>query len=220
MKLRSVIFDLDGTLIDSAPSILASMQAAFDEVGIRPSRPLSHDLIGPPLSQTLASIVDKAQKQRLPELIEHFKNHYDEAGYRNTSAYTGVQDMLQQLHAKNLNLYIATNKRILPTRKIVNHLEWTKYFSGIYALDYITPALKNKTALLKHLQHEIPDETSNWLYVGDRLEDAAAAQQNGVLFTLATWGYGGSNCELALLSSVQTPSDLLKQITARCQPAL
>ncbi|MFN7883190.1 MAG: hypothetical protein ACK5PF_09285, partial [bacterium] len=70
------------------------------------------------------------------------------------------------------------------------------------------------------LRHEIPDETSGWLYVGDRLEDAAAAQQNGLRFTLANWGYGGTHAELAMLSSARTPSDLLEQITAQCQSAL
>ena len=51
MKMRDIVFDLDGTLIDSAPSILASMQAAFEQAGIAPSGPLTPALIGPPLEQ-------------------------------------------------------------------------------------------------------------------------------------------------------------------------
>ena len=54
MTVRDIVFDLDGTLIDSAPSILASMQAAFDEAGIAPATPLTPALIGPPLARLAA----------------------------------------------------------------------------------------------------------------------------------------------------------------------
>lgn len=103
MKLRSVIFDLGGTLIDSAPSIMASMQSAFDEAGIRPNRPLGPDLIGPPLTQTLTGLIGEDQVYLLPKLVQNFKQHYDESGYRQAAVYVGVTAILQELLRRDGN---------------------------------------------------------------------------------------------------------------------
>jgi phosphoglycolate phosphatase len=125
MATRDIVFDLDGTLIDSAPSILASMQAAFDGVGLVPCAALTPALIGPPLVQTLRALLPEgAGEQALPALVEGFKRHYDAIGYQQTTVYPGVQDMLQALVHMPLRLHIATNKRIAPTRRIVEHLGW------------------------------------------------------------------------------------------------
>ena len=210
MKLRSVIFDLDGTLIDSAPSILASMQAAFDEAGIRPTRPLSDDLIGPPLAQTLTSVLGDDHADRLSELIERFKRHYDEAGYRSTRVYDGVHAMLQRLHQQNLHLYIATNKRILPTRRIVQHLGWEPLFRGLFALDYYTPPLPAKSAMLQRLRDELRQDASDLVYVGDRAEDAEAARISGIPFLWAAWGYGGDLGSLSPETTLTAPDQLLR----------
>ena len=74
MRIKTVIFDLDGTLIDSARSILNSIKAAFDEVGIEPMKPLTHDLIGPPLKDLFITLLNEARYEKLPTLIEAFKH--------------------------------------------------------------------------------------------------------------------------------------------------
>lgn len=166
MNVHSFIFDLDGTLIDSAPSILASMKVAFDEAGIQPARPLTHELIGPPLAQTLTSLLTEATFGALPGLIEGFKRHYDESGYRETRFYEGVPAMLSELRRMQLRLYVATNKRILPTRKIVEHFGWTSLFEELYALDYFVPAVPNKTAMLQRLHQTLPENGGGAIYKG------------------------------------------------------
>jgi phosphoglycolate phosphatase len=190
MKVTHVIFDLDGTLIDSAFSILASIQAAFNAAGLHPTKELEPKLIGPPLAETLTNLLGEQDAYRLPEVIEYFKRHYDESGYRTSQVYKGVPSMLDTLNRQGLYLLVATNKRILPTRKIIAHLDWAKLFEGVYALDYFNPPLMKKSEMLGRLLVELALDANDLIYVGDRLEDAQAAQDSGIPFILATWGYG------------------------------
>lgn len=219
MNLRDIVFDLDGTLIDSAPSILSSMQAAFDQAGIVPRLPLTGALIGPPLAQTLRALLPRGTSgQALPVLAENFKRHYDGAGYRQSRVYPGVPEMLQALRHLPLRLHIATNKRILPALRIIEHLRWDNFFCGVHALDSYAPALQDKTALLQRLRHEMGTAPAPPLYVGDRAEDAKAAQASGMPFLWASWGYGGAIC-LSPCRSLSRPMDMLQALQGPAQTA-
>ena len=190
MRITHVIFDLDGTLIDSAPSILASIQAAFKEVGLRTTKELEPGLIGPPLAETITNLLPNQCAHRLSEVIECFKSHYDESGYRKSHVYEGVPEMMDTLSQQGVRLIVATNKRIRPTLKIMDHLEWSHRFDGVFALDYFDPPLKKKSEMLGRLLVKLGLDANDLIYVGDRLEDAIAAQENGIPFILVTWGYG------------------------------
>jgi len=206
---RGIIFDLDGTLIDSAPSILASIEAAFDSIGIRPAQALTQALIGPPLVETLTSVLRAQDANYLPDLIELFKHHYDETGYLNTRVYAGVPQMLEALSRQGVCLWIATNKRIAPTRRIINHLGWLNLFQGVYALDYWTPSLTNKAAMLVGLRKDIQTIARTVIYVGDRAEDAEAAKSCEMPFLWAAWGYGPEQKAMRGIDQVTKPSDLV-----------
>ena len=210
MKRLDLVFDLDGTLIDSAPSILASMQAAFDGAGIIPSAPLTSALIGPPLAHTVLSLLPPAQAQALPDLVQGFKRHYDTAGYQQSCVYPGVQEMLRAFSQMPLRLHIATNKRIAPTRRIVEHLGWGDFFTSIHALDACTPALPHKTAMLQRLRKALGGTPP--LYVGDRAEDAEAAQASGMPFLWASWGYGGPEAPVPPARVLHAPLQLVDSV--------
>jgi len=207
-SIKRVIFDLDGTLIDSASSILFSMQFAFEKVGLVPVRPLLSDLIGPPLTETIRSLLNVDSLGFLPEIVNIYKCHYDEVGYKESRPYEGVPSMLNELRDKGFSLYIATNKRIIPTRKIIGYLGWNSVFDELYSLDYFEPPLQNKTTLLKRVHEEVlgfPEET---IYLGDRTSDAEAAITNGVCFLGASWGYGGSFYGDGFSVNVKSPGDV------------
>jgi phosphoglycolate phosphatase len=212
MTQRSVIFDLDGTLIDSAPSILRSIEATFCEAGIEPLVPLSVEMIGPPLEKVLTSLLGPERIERLPQLIECFKTHYDEVGFLETKIFDGVQQMLEQLNYSALKLYVATNKRLVPTRLIIQHLGWDSFFEKLFTLDsYCRPA-NGKADMLKRLSLDLREPTESMVYVGDRLEDAEAARSSQLPFVLVSWGYEKIIPPAFPNKIVNSPDELLQQV--------
>jgi phosphoglycolate phosphatase len=185
-----ILFDLDGTLIDSAPAILASYREAFARCDVAPARTIDESIVGPPLIETLQLITGSHDKALIERLADGFKASYDSEGYKQTAAYAGVGTMLEALKSAGLQLSIATNKRILPTRLILAHLGWLGYFEHIYALDLFEPRLPDKAAMIARLlaDHELPEGRS--IYIGDRSEDGESADANQLPFIAATWGYG------------------------------
>lgn len=184
-----LIFDLDGTLIDSAPGILKSLAEAFAVCGYVPRRALNADVIGPPLMETIADLSGTNESASHLALANAFKAIYDREGYRASTAFFGVNDMLANLYANNIKLYIATNKRISPARMIIDYFGWTFYFSGIYALDSFEPPLKSKADVLAAILKKYAINRQNVLYIGDRQEDEDAASFNHIAFAQAMWGY-------------------------------
>lgn len=185
-----VLFDLDGTLIDSAPAILASYREAFAAAGRTPVMPIDAGIVGPPLLETLEMLTGSTEPALIAELAAHFKASYDTTGYRQTAAYDGVGDMLARLAAGDCRLAIATNKRLHPTRLILQHLGWAGHFDAVYALDMFEPRLPDKATMIARLMADrgIPRDVA--VYVGDRSEDGESADANHLPFLAATWGYG------------------------------
>ena len=187
---QHVLFDLDGTLIDSAPAILTSFRAAFVQCGIAPVRSIDESVIGPPLIETLQLLAGTLDPVRINLLAEAFKASYDSTGYQATAAYAGVGELLAELAGAGLTLSIATNKRIHPTRLILEHLGWQHYFAHVYALDLFTPRLPDKAAMLTRLLADQNIARGQAIYIGDRSEDGESADANGLPFIAVTWGYG------------------------------
>lgn len=189
-RYQHILFDLDGTLIDSAPAILASYREAFSRCDVTPARAIDESIVGPPLVETLQLLTGSHEPALIERLADGFKASYDSEGYKQTAAYAGVGEMLAQLRDAGLQLSIATNKRIHPTRLILAHLGWLGHFEHLYALDLFEPRLPDKAAMIARLlaDKEIPKHAS--IYIGDRSEDGESADANGLPFIAATWGYG------------------------------
>jgi len=186
---KQIIFDLDGTLIDSAPSILDSFKQAFSSLNIQPRVAITSDVVGPPLMPTLTKLAGQDDPILLQRLAEAFKAHYDTSGYKEATVFDGVQDMLETLQQAGVTLYIATNKRDYPTQKIMQHLNWARFFKGVFALDSYTPALASKPKMVARILTDFQINPSEAIYIGDRYEDGLAADENQIEFAMVTWGY-------------------------------
>ncbi|MEI6826594.1 MAG: HAD family hydrolase [Desulfuromonadales bacterium] len=189
-QYQAVIFDLDGTLIDSSPSILKCFGQVLNEARLQPLVPLTDSLVGPPLRQTLVKLVGSADNVLLDRLVDSFKACYDTVGYKATDVYAGVDAMLAHLSEVGIPLAIATNKRRIPTLKIIEYLGWVKYFQMVGTLDTPDRPHANKAALIRFILNEMWVSSDRALYVGDKGEDGEAAEANGMAFCAAGWGYG------------------------------
>ena len=213
---RTVIFDLDGTLVDSAPGIITAFREVLAAHQIEPRVPLDNCLIGPPLAETMARLTGETNTAKLVALAEAFKSAYDGTGVSATPAYPGIDKLLAELQQRQMTLHVATNKRIAPTLAILERLGWTKYFSSVYALDLYQPRLADKAVLLTHLLAEQELTPAACIYIGDKHEDGAAADQNGIAFVAATWGYGdfASTACAAHWQSARSPKHLQELLIA------
>ncbi len=188
---RAIIFDLDGTLIDSQESILNTLSTALKIHGVDPVIPLSTDLIGPPLADILHKVSGITNKEVLKKLALTFVDHYDSGGYQDCVAFDGISDLLGALKASGINLYVATNKRISPTLKILEFFQWTGYFDAVYAIDSpFKGQNRNKVDTIASLIANLSIYKERSIYVGDRMEDIEAAELNGLAGILVGWGYG------------------------------
>ncbi|NBU59974.1 MAG: HAD family hydrolase [Betaproteobacteria bacterium] len=174
----------------ATPFILAGFAAVLQQHGITPLVPLDSRLIGPPLLPTLARISGVSAPDVLDTLAATFKAWYDTEGYTHTVVYPGIDAALHAL-ADRAALYIVTNKRIHPTRQILDHLGWAPLFTGVYAQDAFAPPLPSKAAVIGQVLSIHGIDPTSALYIGDRAEDGEAATANGLRFAWATWGYGG-----------------------------
>lgn len=185
----TIIFDFDGTLIDSAPGILATYSAVLTAAGIKPALPLDASLIGPPLLPTMSKLVGALEPDKLTALVEDFKLQYTDIGVANTLAYPAAEDTLKQLLANGKTLYLATNKRAQPTLALLEKFGWTHYFQRVYCIDSHEPVFSDKAAMLRQLLLENGLSAGRCLYVGDTCGDYQSANACGIKFAAAQWGY-------------------------------
>jgi phosphoglycolate phosphatase len=188
---QHVLFDLDGTLIDSAPSILETLAAILHAKGIEPCSSLDSRIIGPPLREVLQQLLGDDDSLLIQELSEDFIKRYDTHSYKRSVPYDGVEAMLGDLKSMNCKLYVVTNKRIAPTRRIIEHLGWSCHFQDrLYSADAFEPRLANKAHTIDRVlrEHKIPKQEA--IYIGDRSEDQEAAEACTLDFMPVNWGYG------------------------------
>ena len=159
-----------------------------------------------------------------PKSIEHltsiFRDHYDHQAYQTTTEYDGITKALKTISKYDLSLYIATNKPIIPTNKLIKLFSWEHLFTSVYSLNSFNPPKPTKSELLKAvcIDNGIPPIKA--LYVGDRQEDRQAAYATGMRFEMVQWGYDPQNVIADDTTIISTPERLAQIIDhhLRCLP--
>lgn len=216
-----LIFDLDGTLIDSAPSILAGFETILRESDIAPILPIDARLIGPPLLETLAVLTGSSNESLLKSLADAFKGYYDNAGVFQTLAFEGIPAVLAALGTAGIRMHIATNKRWQPTQAILKHLGWDGVFHSVYTQDK-AGGHKGKQAMLAQLLVAERIDSAGAVYIGDTPEDGVAANANGLPFIAVDWGYGNfyNRPDVVPRMHVASGAELLKALLAGAPPLM
>jgi phosphoglycolate phosphatase len=180
-----VIFDLDGTLVDSLPGIAFSVDAALRTCGMPPSRRDLAPLIGPPIRNILAAVSGVTDPATLDRLETSFRQSYDSEGWRRTLCLPGVPNMLWNLMTAGIALWVATNKPALPTARILRELNLTGFFREVACRDSRRPPFASKAELLVELLTRRGMQPSECLMVGDTAEDWYAAEAAGIECVIA-----------------------------------
>ena len=179
-EYADVIFDLDGTLIDSRESILLSLHKAFEEYGVY-GVDYSKFVMGPPIKESIFLMLSDAAEGVVEDLVFLFKKHYDSYGYKECVLFYGIEMLLTDLKINNKKLHVVTNKRSVVTKKIMKLCPVFKSFDSVYCLD---THWNNKTELMAAMLEEENIEIDSSVYIGDTNDDMIAAHSNNLDFIL------------------------------------
>jgi len=113
---------------------------------------------------------------------------HDENAIQHTQPYPDVIQVLKQLHDKNIPMAVATNKRLAPTQKLLDHFSWNDYFSFIECSDSQNE-LRNKDAMIQDIINQNESFHGSY-FIGDTVNDGLSANLNQLPFIKACYGYG------------------------------
>ena len=196
MPPRVVLFDLDGTLTESAPGIVNSIAHALNKVGAPPLTPdVLLRFIGPPLVGSLRKIA-KLDDAQVDAALIAYRDYFAERGMFETSVYDGITALLQALLDDGRRLAVTTAKPLIAAAPIVEHFNLSRFFEAVCgpATDGIHEA---KAAVIADALAQLDVVPSrDVVLVGDRAHDVEVAREVGVSCIGALWGYGARD-ELA-----------------------
>lgn len=183
-----VVFDLDGTLIDSRQSILDCWTDALHTTGLRGEVPLDERLIGPSARDVAQGLAGLGDLEGATSLYQSFVKAYDDWGWKRCLPFEGIDRQLHRLSGAGVALHMVTNKRTLPTQRILSSLGWLPLFASVYCPDQFGEPLRSKTSLIENLMMQWDINPKRAIYVGDTPQDRSAALQHGLRFLAAWWG--------------------------------
>ncbi len=193
-NVQNILFDMDGTLMDSAPSIVGSLVYMLEQmhVAVPPVLNLTK-YVGPPLVENIKDLVGP---DCLDEGLYHYRHRYNtqKMCVLENKVYDGIKEILEDLCAAGKTLFVATSKHIDPTLLIVEHFKLKPYFKGVHG-SRDGGHLADKGELLAMILHDEKLDPSSTIMIGDRLFDVVGAKKNGLPCIGAGWGYG---CEAEL----------------------
>lgn len=210
---HTIFFDLDGTLTDSAPGIIHSVQYALKKYGIEAEENDLRSFIGPPLVHSFQERFGFDHDKAL-EAVAYYREYFTAGGMFENSVYPGVEEMLQKLKEDGLMLAVATSKPELFSKQILEHFALTRYFVfiGGAAMD---ETRTTKVEVLSYALRELQVDPAKAVMIGDRENDMEAASLLGTESIGVLYGYGSKE-ELANAGAkvfADTPMDICRIIS-------
>ena len=182
-----MIFDLDGTLTDSAEGIVASFLHALSHVGAPvPEGDLAAQIVGPPMDDTFRAMElgDAAE-----EAIAAFRAEYGTRGWAMNTLFDGMAQLLADLSAAGVRLAVATSKLEPTAQRILAHFGLDQHFEVIAGAS-ADGSRKTKVEVLAHAIDQLRPLPERVLMVGDRSHDVDGAAAHGIDTVVVGWGYG------------------------------
>jgi N-acetyl-D-muramate 6-phosphate phosphatase len=211
--IRAVLFDLDGTLIDTAPDMIAALNRLLAENG---REPLPYDLARTQVSHGSSGLVrlgfpELTDAARFEVLRQRYLDIYFDAVVRDTCLFAGFDAVLATIEARGAPWGIVTNKPEFLTRPLLQALSLDGRAGCVVAGDTL-PQRKPHPAPLLHAAAALGLPPAACVYVGDAERDVQAARAAGMPVLLASYGYLGPDDDTAAWAadaSLAAPSELL-----------
>lgn len=203
------MFDLDGTIIDSAPGVLEALAHLHESLGLSvPSEAELLSWIGPPILDSMRDRLGLNESDA-HRALEIYRDYYRQNASR-VAAFPGIAGLLEQLHTAGIPVALATSKPEITAVEILRELQLLDYFTVTVGAteDESRSAKQDVVAEALRRLEAVGADTSLAVMVGDRMHDTIGAGANGVPTILVEWGYGSPEEAAGTLAVVHSADQL------------
>lgn len=210
----AVLFDLDGTIVDSAPGITSSLAYTFEAMGLAVPPPAKLlEWVGPPIMDSFRDLAgfDAVTSARA---LAIYREHYVQTGVFDAEVYTGVPDVLKAVSEAGIPLSLATSKPESTATLVLRHFGLADYFDELTGAseDEVRSAKADVVAEALRRLRLRGDDLSNPVMVGDRSHDVHGAAAHDVPTIYVEWGYGAPEETAGTVAVVSTADELLAEL--------
>jgi len=213
----SLIFDLDGTLLDTGKSIITSIVAVLEERGARiPSDAELRSFVGPPLFASFERVCGFTGDD-LKAVVARYREFYRGTYMYEAVPYEGMRETLEWACAQGIRVGVATNKLQSLTDLLIAHYGFDAYMSAVHGTD--TAGTVSKADTIRACLTDWSVDRSRALMVGDSTSDSTAAAEVGVPFLGVTYGFGFADAaavaQVPSVGSVDAPRQIIDVFEGR-----
>ncbi|MFD1392581.1 HAD hydrolase-like protein [Lacticaseibacillus jixianensis] len=218
--MKTLFFDLDGTLADSQEGIINSIHYMIQKAHL----PLLSDdiyrlFIGPSLGSSLHQYYPALSESEIDQTIQYYHEFYLEQGIFQQSLYPGILAALAQLQAAGYQLNIASAKPEPMVDQIAERFDLNRYFTGLYGATMDERIRSSKTAVLEYALTQSGADPNQALMIGDRNTDMIGGANNHVKTLGVTYGFGtatelqAAGADAIVASPAELPQAAAKLLT-------
>lgn len=188
-RYKYILFDLDGTLTESAPGIINSVKHVYKNYGLElPPDGELEAFVGPPLIESFMKFAGMSE-DRAREAVDVYREYFSERGLFENAVYDGIPELLSALRDSGHILSVATSKPEVFCIRILEHFDLKKYFSVIKGIPLDGEDMTKAEVIAEALK-ELGAEPDEAVMIGDRGYDALGAKENALSCVGVLYGYG------------------------------
>ena len=213
--IKNVYFDLDGTLVDSAPGIIQALKVSLTKYGYEiPDFATLRKCVGPPFTYSFPKILH-IKDEDFDGAVAAYRHYYDvENGLFNAQVYAGIEDLLSSLVKRGYCLFVCTSKPEPTAKKLLDKLGISHFFTEICGAT-LDASIDTKAQVIDLCFSRAPwHNKSETVLIGDTKFDAEGAKEMGIDCIGVSWGFG-SRWDLedaGALTILDYPSEVLDYI--------
>lgn len=193
MRYEYMLFDLDGTMVDSGTGITNSVMYALKKYGIDvKDRSELYKFIGPPLYDSFENYYGLTKEEAVAA-VEYYREYYRTRGIFENLLYDGIKVLLKMLKDSGRTLIVATSKPTVFSKQILEHFDIAKHFTYIAGSNLDGTMVKKDEVIKRAIESCGITDLSKTVMIGDREHDVIGAKRMGVPSIGVLYGYGNRN---------------------------
>lgn len=215
-KYQTILWDLDGTIVDSGAGIFESFRKTFDELGVaQPTDEVLRTYVGPPLRETFTQLIgfDEVTAARA---LDIYRRVYHQGAALKATVYPGVIDEIAFSRSTGRINSLATSKALPGSVLVGEHFGFIQLFDFLGTADAESKRYTKTDVLTYALEglEKMGADTDRIILIGDRIHDVEGARHHGIEVALVTWGYGNAEEWAQADYTIESPRQLRELITA------